>query len=322
MEDQDREGRCVFPGLVLLLTLSFLVGCSGSDGSAGAPGSSSGTLSGTVTNSLTGSGVVGAAITTEPPIEGLEIKTDASGNYSANLPIGTYEVTCAKTNFTSQTEKDVTLVATQTKTLNFNLVPTSQVVVTISGVPSSSVPGETFGLTASVESLDGSTVTGYSWTQTASAAATIQNGDTATPTITLGDEAAYRAVLIEELTVRNGGLYVNLDRVMIQGSSPYALEEGGLVKFQAEVTTTSGTYKGTADVHSTLAFANISPGIERVPNGLPVLLSGKEQATYDWTLSGPSGSSAALNSGTIQNPTFTPDVGGTYTASETVSGLS
>jgi len=315
------NGRCVYLGLLFLLALSLLAGCSsGDDGKAGQPGSSSGTLSGTVTNSLTGGGVAGAAITTDPAIEGLEIETDASGNYSASLPIGTYKVTAADTNFTSQTEENVTLVATQTETLDFDLVPTSPVVVTISGVPDSSVPGETFGLTAKAESMDGSTVTGYSWTQTSSAAATIENGTTATPTITLGDEAAYLTQLMEELTVRNGELFVNLDRVMIQGASPFALEQAGHVAFQVEVTTTSGTYKGTADVHSTLAFASIKPGIGKVPNMLPVLLSGKEQATYNWTLTGPIGSSAAINNGTIRNPTFTPDVTGSYTATESVSG--
>jgi mono/diheme cytochrome c family protein len=49
-----------------------------------------------------------------------------------------------------------------------------------------------------------------------------------------------------------------------------------------------------------------------VATGIPVLLHGKDQALYNWTLTPPGGSGATLMDATSQNPEFTPDVPGLY----------
>lgn len=53
-------------------------------------------------------------------------------------------------------------------------------------------------------------------------------------------------------------------------------------------------------------------GTRNVPTLLPVLLHAKTQASYDWSLTAPTGSAATLLDPTTQNPEFTPDVPGTY----------
>ena len=310
----EKKGKCFLLALMLILALSFF-GCSGDSGApgpAGPAGSSEGTITGTVTNSLTGTPIAGATVTTDPVVQGVNIATGANGSYSADLPIGTYSVTGASNNFTSQTAT-ATLVAEQTVTKNFPLVPTSPVIVSVSGLPASVNPADTFNLAATVDVMDGSAITGYQWSQTASALATITNGTTATATVTLGDAADYKAELFANLE--------NLDRFMVQGISPFALEEAGLVTFQVAVTTSSGTYNATIDVHANLDFATVNPGIQNVPIGLPVLLHGKDQASFNWTITGgPTGSTATLDDGTVRNPSFTPDKVGTYTLTESVSG--
>src|SRR4029453_9122779 len=54
------------------------------------PAGRTGTLQGTVTNSLTAAPVAGATVTLSPAIPGIMISTAADGTYSAELPIGVY----------------------------------------------------------------------------------------------------------------------------------------------------------------------------------------------------------------------------------------
>jgi hypothetical protein len=83
------------------------------------------------------------------------------------------------------------------------------------------------------------------------------------------------------------------------------------------VTTTAGEYEGEAGV----AAWKVNGGIRDVPIGSGVLLHGKSQASYNWTLSPPAGSGAVLEDTLTQNPDFTPDVEGLYTATENESGV-
>ena len=189
----------VFVGLLLVgLPLS----CKGDDGANGAPGTNTGTLTGTVTNSANGgAAVAGATVTTSPAIAGTVITTDANGVYNATLPAGVYMLEVEATNFEAE-EMTVSVLAAQTHTHDFSLAPVSNVIIGITGLPDPAtiVPGSAFTLNAEVTPMDGSTVTSYTWTQTHSAQAAIQGGDTATPSITLGDDAAYKAALLSHLT--------------------------------------------------------------------------------------------------------------------------
>ena len=190
-------------------------------------------------------------------------------------------------------------------------VPPPPVVVD-AGAAQTAAPGASVSLKASITINDGSSVTGYAWTQTAGAAATLSGGSSVAATATLADAVAYKAELLSHL--------VTLDRLTVQAINPHSLELADVATFKVTATTSSGTYSDTVSVTSHLPYA-ISSGIQNVPAGVPVLLQAKAQDTaYAWTLSGPSGSTATLLDASDRNPSFTPDVVGQYTVTEATQG--
>ena len=292
----------LFLAVVLLVLASLILASC-------AAGTSKGTVSGTVSNSLTGGAVARATVTTDPAIEGVDIAADGSGSYSASLPVGIYTLTFEKQYFESHTQT-VSVVAGETATVDVALEPTSPVAVD-GGEDQESSPAGSATLKATAEPLDGSTVTGYKWTQTAGVTATIQNANSDTATVSLGNAADYRDHLVEALDP--------LDRFMVQAVNPHSMEEAEAATFTVTVTTSSGTYSDTVNVTADLPYM-INTGIQNVPIGLPVLLHGKTQDAYSWAITPPSGSGAALDDSSVQNPDFTPDVAGKYTLTETNSG--
>ena len=201
---------------------------------------------------------------------------------------------------------------------------TAPVTVTMA-VTGDPAPGATVTAKANVTINDGSTLQSIKWTQVGGVAATITNmtGDTAT--IALPSRKVFREQLmtvLEEKPVPDaklpawvppspdytGGLQ---DRFLVAGVSNEALLDAGAIKLDIAVTTTSGTYHTAATVAGNLPWET-APGIRNVPLLLPVLLHAKTQASYDWSLTAPSGSAATLADATTQNPEFTPDVAGTY----------
>jgi hypothetical protein len=332
-----KKGKFALLVFGVLFSSALLLGCEGDDGARGPAGSSSGTLSGIVTNSATSTPIPDATITTEPDIQG-PITTDASGSYSATFPIGVYQITYTANNFKTVTE-GASIPADSTVTKDVALDPDSPVVV-MAGADVSGVPGQLgIPLTATIEILDGSTQTGILWEQAGSVDVTINNPDTASPTVDLPAEAVYKAELIKVLeegaivdlppgVEQTGEFFGGLqDRFQVAGINPFSLEEAGLVTLKVTVTTDSGTYTDAVEIHTTLPW-KASLGINDVPPGIPVLLhggtSGGTQTAWNWTLGVPTGSSATFDSGattsTDQNPSFIPDVAGTYTLTESDSG--
>jgi len=329
--------RYLFIGFALISMALLLFGCGGDDGStgpAGPPGASTGTVSGTVKNSLSGSPVAGVAVTTSPSVQGVSnITTDASGNYSANLPVGSYTLTFTKTNFTTQTTP-ASVVAAQTTSKNISLVPVGPAVVNAGADQTGKAPGQTVPLSASFEVYD-PTLTGtptYAWTQTEGPTATITGGNTLTPTITLGDRNAFKANVVQKSAVRQGTQpppsepdtpnFEPLERFMVQPLTPFALEEGTASTFKVTATISGRAFADEVKVSVSLPFAPAT-GLRNVPIGQPVLLHGKTQATYAWAIATkPAGSAAALNDPTTRNPDFIPDVAGNYTITESTSGTS
>lgn len=265
----------------------------------------SGSISGTVTNDLTGKPLVGATIITDPPIKGINIQTDSRGVYSARLPVGYYSLTFKKDNFKTTTQT-VSVVAGQTGTRDVALKPTGPVAVN-AGKDQTGSPGSTVTLKATAQPLDGSTVTAYQWRQVSGTPASIDNPKSDTIKVTLGNVAAYKAQLIQSLKPE--------DRFLVQGITPYALESAEIASFTVTVTTSSGSYSDAVNVSTSLPYV-VSAGIADVPRGLPVLIHGKSQTSYNWSLTSPTGSKATLDLPSDQNPSFTPDVVGKYTISE------
>ncbi|MBI4284268.1 MAG: carboxypeptidase regulatory-like domain-containing protein [Chloroflexi bacterium] len=313
-------------GIALVALTTLLMSCQGAAGPAGtpgAPGKSSGTISGKITSSLNQKPVAGAAVTTDPAIKEVTITSGADGSYTGELPIGTYKLTFKKDNFTSATET-VVLVAGQTVTKDVVLKPVSAVIAN-AGKDQEAEPGKSITLKASAESLDGSTVTGYKWTQIAGASAKISNPDSDTITVTLGDANAYKTALLSALNLP--------ERSGVQAINPHALEAAETATFKVTVATATGNYSDTVNVITSLPYV-INGGLANVPIGLPVLVHGKTQRApavlayggsreyYQWALTTPHDSKAALDNPSDQNPAFTPDTAGKYTLKERVSGFS
>ncbi len=292
------------------LCLSLAACGSGSDGAPGLPGASTGTLSGQVTNAMSGAPMEGVAMTLTPAVSGVNVVTDSTGHYSAKLPVGNYDVVAGPGGFTAGTDA-ISILAAQTTTCNMDLMPTAHVTVAITGAPSGPLPGDTFALTATPTIYDGSTVTGFAWTQTSPTAhATITDPASATTDVTLAVAAAYKAALVDNLE--------QLERWRVVPINPEVYDVGAAIELECEVTTTSGTYKATASIGADMPFGAWTTGLQNVPVLVPVLLGGKTQASYDWAIiTAPSGSTASLTDADTRYPWFVPDVTGKYTISVT-----
>lgn len=290
---------------LLVLGLLGTYACQPGPGPAGPPGVSTGTLKGTVTNSLTKKPVADVDVVTDPVIPDIKIKTDASGNYTATLPIGIYTMKFQKTNFTAVSQT-VSLVAGQTFSKNITLQPTAKV-ITNAGADKEGQSGASITLEAVVTTLDDSTINSYQWTQVSGAAAKIDNAKEKTARITLNTLPAYKEYLLS--------LFETLDRVNVQAINPHVLEAAEACTFKVTVVTTSGSYSDTVVVTTPLPYA-VNNGLRNVPAGLPVLVHGKTQSAYEWSITAPAGSKSKLEDPTSRYTSFNPDVAGEYILTE------
>lgn len=200
--------------------------------------------------------------------------------------------------------------------------PPVKVTIALTGTPA---PGATVTAKATVAITDGSSLQSIKWAQAGGLPVTLNNTTTDTVTVTLPSRLAYKKHLIEILEeppipdenypphvpVREpyeGGLQ---NRYGVVAVAPLAAEHTAATELEITVVTSSGTYKTHAEIAAKLPFPHAT-GIRNVAIGLPVLVHGKTQATYNWALTVPAGSAAKLLDGTTQNPDFTPDIAGTY----------
>ncbi|NNG46197.1 MAG: carboxypeptidase regulatory-like domain-containing protein, partial [Deltaproteobacteria bacterium] len=251
----------------LILPLMFL-GCEGDDGTSG---TSVGTISGTVTNDATGTGLDGATVSTSPD-QG-STTTAADGSYTlSGLPAGVYALTFSKTDFADETA-NVSVLAGVTSTEDATLVPTVVVLVEVD-VTGTATPGSTLAATVTTTPLDGSTVTGVVWSQATSVTVSFDNTTSTTTNVTLPGLPAYKDELFHVLAeppITAAQLPPNVtppamfseqlqDRFGVQAVTPFELEEAALVTLQVEVTTTSGTYTQTEEIHTELPWKQ-TPGL-------------------------------------------------------------
>ncbi|MBP1688786.1 MAG: hypothetical protein H6Q33_4929, partial [Deltaproteobacteria bacterium] len=271
-----------------------------------------------VTNSLTGTGVQGVAVSTDPVVTGVNMTTDAQGNYAGQLPAGVYALTYKGTNLTTATAT-ASLTAGQTVTKNVAMVPVAPVVITTK-VTGTAAPGQTVAVSVTVTPMDGSTPGAVTWTQ--------KNGVPVTPTggpstiqVALPNVTAFKdeflTLLAEKTDLDGNERSAILNRTMVMGIAPLDLEEASTVTLTASVPSGGKTYTQDVPIVVTLPFV-WSTGLRTQAVGLPVLLHTKTGASYNWTLTAPSGSQASVQDATTQNPYFTPDITGKYTLTETV----
>lgn len=179
------------------------------------------------------------------------------------------------------------------------------------GKDQTSDPGTTVSLKAAAKITNGSTVKSYKWTQVSGIKITTSGADTDSLKVILPDAAAYKAELIKALEPQ--------DRFVVQAINPHALDTTEAATFRVTVTTSSGSYSDTVIVTANLPYV-WNTGIQNVPKGVPVLIHGKNQSAYSWSISAPANSKATINGASDQNPLFTPDIVGKYTLTERNSG--
>ena len=201
--------------------------------------------------------------------------------------------------------------------------PPVKATVTVAG---NAAPGSTVTATAAIAISDGSSLQSVTWKQTAGVPVTLSGANTATVTIALPDRKTFRHKLMEILEEPpiNAALYPSYvpNRVPYEGGlqdlftiaavSPHAYVDASSIAFELTVVTSSGSYKLPASVAAKLPWPHSATGLRNVAINVPVLLHGKKQATYNWTLVKPAGSAATLIDATSQDPEFTPDVAGAY----------
>jgi hypothetical protein len=269
-------------------------------------GGCKGTLKGTVTNKLTGTGVAGVTVTLDPAVEGVTITTDESGAYKASIPAGTYNLTFTKTNYKDGTATSEVKALGQT-TANAELEPSANVVVSVTPASQEGAFGGTVTMQVSVEILDGSTGATVLPPTITGAPATITGLTQEGFNVQLATYEQAKAALITSLK--------EPDRFMISGINPLSLDTGKQTTVKVTVTTSSGSYSGSAVIELPLELA-VTTGVSNVPLNVPVLLHGKQSDLYSWSIAVPSGSKAALEDASTADPIFTPDVAGEYTVTE------
>jgi hypothetical protein len=289
------------------------------------PNLSTAMLSGTVTNLWTADPIEGAEVTAGPYL----LVTDDTGYYEDVLPVGMYDLLFEATYFYAM-EDSVILFPDTPATRDAALEPVAPVVVEpmIMGDPT---PGATIQAMANVVVLDGSQVLGYAWQQMEGVEAFIVDPMAQSTDVELGTRVDYKAEvlhLLAEPPIDADDLPPNVppppadfpgglqDRFHVVGMNPWTLEHAALLELDVEVTTTSGVYGAAYEVHTHLPW-DPTASIRTVPQGIPVILHGKDQASYDWQLIPPSFSDAELDDPFAQSPEFTPDWHGEYEVSVT-----
>ena len=201
---------------------------------------------------------------------------------------------------------------------------TAPVTVT-TAVTGDPAPGATVNVKATITINDGSSLQSVKWTQVGGVTATLTDTANGTLTVALPSRRVFREELmtvLEEQPITDDQLPANVpksaefvgglqNRFVVAGVSPHALADAAAIKLDIAVTTSSGTYHTAATVAGNMPWET-SISTRNVPILLPVLLQAKKQASYNWSLTVPTGSTATLLDPTTRNPEFTPDVAGTY----------
>ncbi|MBJ6726927.1 carboxypeptidase-like regulatory domain-containing protein [Geomesophilobacter sediminis] len=320
----------------LLLLQAALFGCSGDNGTNA---NAFGSVSGKVVDTY-GNNVAGATVSTTVGGDPASATTDASGAYTLSLPAGARTLSFAASGYNSYAQS-YECVPGKASTLNVTLNPTGAAAVMASRTDTTSpvVPGTQIALKAKVLTFDpalaGQTPT-YTWSVVSGPAVAIDNANSATPTVTLANSAAFKKYLVELSTP----LYkpnadeppVNVDRYQIVPFSyEQASTQGNTTTLKVTATIGGKSYTSNVAVAAKLP-AVPSNGLTNVPVNQPVVLQGQfpfknadgsymftPYTSWNWSVTGPSGA-VTVNDATTAYPDFTPTAPGTYSVYETVNG--
>ncbi len=301
------------------------IGVTGPAGANGLPG---GTGPGTVTFNVKFGSVNGVALASAKPAPGVFCFTnpDQTGNTADQVLSGTSDLSGVITieappgiyAFACRTLPDYAEPALITNVPVAGGFPTTVNVVLdrlnplyftgLTVTPSKPTPGTSVTLAPATTGATGAVT--YAWTVTGVTAATVDASNVlaipALPDLLAGLEAG-------------NGLYKAFQRSSRAG---FVAMGDGVVKslakaYRVEVTATDeAAPPHVAKVFVTVPVVGVPAvqGLRSAPMG--VLVVGNEAAaatSFAWTLGKPAGSAATLSDATTRNPSFVPDVAGTYT---------
>ncbi len=328
-------GGWLYVFLMLTLIMAMVIAAPGAYAAKGSPGPSA-TVTGHVMNNYSQS-LAGASVTFKALTTSYSTVTDGSGNYTIKVPANaSYDVSVSAANHATYMVTGSAIKGKNNPPLNVTLQAVARVVVSAS-VSNGAGPGDTVTATGSYTILDGSSFSGTDWSYVGDGVVpVISSPNSGTTQVTFGAEGAYKDHLIQVLKdppITAADLPPNLNlqpinsiqkglqnRYQVVGIDPKANEEAEIVPLKFSVTTGSGTYSASVNAVTHLPWV-VNPGVKTVPTNVPVLLYGKDAASYSWSITvAPGTSTAALTDDTTQAPWFTPDVVGTYEIVESVSG--
>ncbi len=300
-------------------------GPTGPTGSPGPPAPARGRIDGTVTSAVTGQPLVG--VTVSGVQAGLSTTTASNGAFSLSaLAEGTYVLTVSGAGYLPQTVPVSVGINTTTNVAIALATDTASAGGLVVMVQDDYLAGfgNTVTLKAQVSSseADAAAIT-YAWVQTGGTPAAGLAG-TNTPTVTFRtlslSEAKLEANPSAALGPYDGGLLVPARF----GPMGIGIDETGNYQLSVTVSDPAG-HKATASATVWATPATI--GLRSAPLGLPVWFEGDSLAadgglrtSWAFTLTPPSGSTATMTGATTQFPSFTPDVHGRYSVTDTVTG--
>lgn len=297
----------------------------GATGPAGLPGGSG---AGTVVLNVKFGSVNGVALTAAKPAPGvfcftnpdqtgntadqvLSGTSDMSGVISIDAPAGVYNFACrAAPDYTDPAPiTGVAVAGGFPTTVNVTLDRLNPLYFTgLTATPAKPVPGQTVALAPATAGATGAVT--YAYTVTGVTAATVDaSNNLAIPSL---------PDLLAGLEAGNG-LYKAFQRSSRSGFVPIG---DGVVKSLAKAYKVVVTATDAATPpHTTATFITVPvvgvpavQGLRSAPVGVLVVANDAATATtFAWTLAGPGGSTAALADAATRNPSFVPDVAGTYT---------
>jgi hypothetical protein len=309
-------------------------GPQGPTGPAGPPASAvAGRIHGLVVAAATGQTLAGATVTVSPGGAATApmgmATTAADGTFAvSNLPIGVYAVSISRTGYLDKTVAGIGVGPNTPVNLTIALSTdaTSGDGMAVS-VPDDLLAGYgasvTLTATVAAPDADAAALT-YSWSQVGGTPASIVGATTSSITFTTLSLASVKleADPAAALGPYDGGALVPARF----GAMGIGIDETGNYQFSVQVTDPAG--------HSVTASATVwatppSSGLRSVPTGIPAWLEGDSVASdgtpmtsWSFALSPPPGSTATLTGASTQFPFFTPDVVGSYSVVEGLSGKS
>lgn len=307
----------LFSALVVAVPFLFY-GCgSGSDGSAGAPAPTSGTVSGTVTDAVKADALAGVSVKASLDSGGTNVvattTTDAAGAYTMSAPIGGVYITFSKAFYTSPGGMFVGVGS------GLGTLVSASMSEAASGGPSVSfaaVAGDDFGygqtaaLAANGADPNGDTLT-YVWSnetggtpKLGSVTGAGTSGSITFPTLT---ESMIARVSPSDGADISG--YRLEDRF---GILPIIPDTRGAIT--AKVTVNDGRGR-TASASITLNAASVLTGVRNVPIGTKVYLNSGHDTANAWTGTGPGGA-IVFDNAAARTPWFLAAAPGNYTVFE------